>query len=312
MSSPAPYNDAAAKAAAAAASGSATTTGPEDIWGLGKNANGQVFLGTITPPPMPQPGGVAVGPYAPGRGPRPDGGIPAVGAGPYSGSGGPGALPSGLAVALGQAGYGGEPQPKFITAEEAMQQLPRLWAADKAGYTALQQKLYRAGFYGPNPPATWGALDQDTVNAYRTAVLRAVQLAEAKTPVTFEELLAQDGLGPGQAKKPTPGFIAQYSDPQTVAGIAQRAAQTALGRNLDPAQVKAFVAEFHAAEQRWNASSKAAAQTSATGQDAQVTSAPSAEAAADQLVHRGGLGNEAAGNNLADMFGVLQQMVGGG
>ena len=36
-----------------------------------------------------------------------------------------------------------------------------------------------------------------------------------------------------------PGFIAQYSGPQTVAAIAQRAAQQALGRNLSTSEVAA-------------------------------------------------------------------------
>lgn|GEM_PF-7001882 len=262
------------------AAGSSSSAGPADIWGLGDKARASVFLGTVEPP----------------LGGRRD--APAI-------------LRANEVEqpAVPASGYG----PQFKTALEAMQELPKLYATNRAGYIALQQKLFQAGFYGTTTPQAIGigAYNQQTVNAYRDAVLAASQLADAKTPVTFDELLAQKNPAAGGARRVQPGFVAQYSDPQTVAALAQRAAQSVLGRDLPTDKVQQFVKEFHAAEQRWNANQKAAAGTARTGKDAAVTSAPSADAAAAQFVTRGARGTEATGNRLAEYFNVLRGMVGG-
>lgn len=258
--------------------GSSSDAGPADIWGLGKRAKNQIFLGT-TGGRAPRPGQTAPQPGQPMEDP------------------------------------GAAPIPRFTTALEAMQQLPKLYAANRAGYIALQQKLYRGGFYGQtaSPQSIGlGAYNDQTINAYRSAVLKASQFADAATPVTFDELLAQSSGLPPAKKRIQPGFVAQYSDPQVVAALAQRAAQTALGRNLTTVEVQAYVREFHAAEQAWNADQKAAAQTAATGTDVATRQAPSAEAVAEKFVQRGSRGTEASGNRLADYVNVLREMVGGG
>lgn len=265
-----------------AAAGSSSDAGPADIWGLGKNAKSPVFLGTVEAPF----GGARNAPQIARANEVP---MPKVPAG----------------------GYG----PKFTTALEAMQQLPKLYASNRAGYIALQQKLYQAGFYGSTDPKAIGvgAYNAQTVNAYRSAVLAASQLADSKTPVTFDELLGQKNPAAGGGPpKVQPGFIAQYSDPQTVAAIAQQAAQTTLGRNLSTAEVQAYVREFHAAEQRWNANQKAAQTTAATGTDASASTAPSAQASAEQFVQQGTRGTEATGNRLDDYYNSLRNLVGGG
>lgn len=273
----APYNPSAAGA------GSSTDAGPTDIWGLGTKGKSPVFLGTVEAP----------------FGGRKD--APAIF---RANEATPPPPPAG--------GYG----PQFTTALEAMQQLPKLYAANRAGYIALQQKLFDAGFFGTTDARSIGvgAYNAQTVNAYRSAVLAASQLADSKTPVTFDELLAQKNPAAGghRAKQVQPGFVAQYSDPQTVAAIAQQAAQTSLGRNLSTGEVQAYVAEFHKAEQSWNANQKAAATTAQGGHDAATTSAPSAQATADSYMHQGGRGVEATGNKLADYANVLRGLVGGG
>ncbi len=271
MSSPvAPYDP-------TAAAGSSTAGEPVDIWGLGKTAQSPVFTGVVNQPFAGQSAGQQR------------------------------QMLEAEGLQIPRGGYG----PQFVTAEEAMGQLPQLYATNRAGYIALQQKLYAGGFYGQASPQSigLGAYTQTTVAAYRAAVLAAVQSANSKTPITFDELLDQNAARP-QAKTTHPGFVAQYSDPQTVAALAQRAAQTALGRNLDTATVGQFVAEFHRAEQEWNASQKQAALTAASGTDVATTAQPSAEAAAAQFVQKGPMGTEAAGNNLADYVRVLESMVG--
>jgi hypothetical protein len=274
----APIYDPGAAAAAAASSSSAGAT---DIWGLGDKADSRILLGVNQPPlGADRRGGDAV--------------LVANGVQPPAG------------------GYG----PQTKSALEAMQELPKLYATNKAGYIALQQRLYSAGFFGSASPQAIGigSYNQQTVNAYRSAVLAAVQLGDSGTPMTFDELLDQkDPSAAARAKKPIqPGFISEFSDPATVAAIAQQSAQQALGRNLTTEEVKSFVAEFHQQEQRFNNNRKAAAQTAATGADASTEGAPSAQAAADQYVQQGGRGVEATGNRLADFAGILEGMVRGG
>jgi hypothetical protein len=273
---PAPYDP-----NAAAAASSSSSSGPADIWGLGTKADSRIFLGVNQPPLDGRRDAPAI--FRANEVPMPK-------------------PPPG--------GYG----PQTRSALEAMQELPKLYAANRAGYIALQQRLYQSGFYGSASPQAIGvgSYNEQTVAAYRAAVLAAAQLADSGTPVTFDELLDQkDPAAAGRAQKQVqPGFIAQYSDPQTVAAIAQQSAQAALGRNLSTAEVKTFVAEFHQAEQRWNSNQKTAAQTAAGGKDTATTPAPSASAAADQFVQQGGRGTEATGNRLADYAGIIESLVG--
>jgi len=264
-----------------AGAGSSTAGQPLSIWGLTEDqAKAPVFAGTVS---------------------APFGSLPAGQQRQLAGEEG---------LRPPEQGYG----PQFVTATQAMEQLPKLWNADRAGYVALQQKLYAGGFYGQTSPQSVGvgAYNEQTVAAYRRAVLAAVQHAGSQTPVTFDEILDQNAkTGRIGQKPPPPGFVAEYSDPQTVAALAQRAAQTAWGRNMPTAQVAQFVAEYHRAEQAWNAEQKAAAQAAAGGTDVAATARPSAEAAAEQFTHRGAGGTEAAGNSLADYVNVLRSMVGG-
>lgn len=268
--------------AAAAAAGSSSSAGPADVWGLGTKADSRILLGVNEPP----------------LGGRKD--APAI------------LRANEVTMTPPPGGYG----PQTKSALEAMQELPKLYATNRAGYIALQQRLYSAGFYGSASPQNVGigSYNDQTVSAYRAAVLAAAQLADAGQPVTFDELLDQkDPAAAARGQKQIqPGFVAQYSDPQTVAAIAQQAAQTTLGRNLSTDEVKAFVAEFHTAEQKWNSNQKAAGTTAAAGKDTSQTSAPSAPAAADQFVQQGGRGTEAAGNKMADYVNVIRQLVGGG
>jgi hypothetical protein len=275
-------------AAAAAAGSSSSSAGATDIWGLGDKADSRIFLGTYDNPyNKARTGARSPGFEQANQIPRPKN--------PYSG----GELATG---------------PNYATALQAMQELPKLYATNKAGFIALQQRLYRSGFYGSTSPGNigWGVLLPQTINAYRSAVLAATQLAASGTPVTFDELLDQkDPAAAARAQKQVqPGFVSQFSDPQTAAAIAQQAAQTALGRNLTTAEVTSFVTELHTLEQRWNSNQKTAAQSAAGGKDVATTPAPSAQALADKYVQQGHRGTEATGNRLADYAGIIEQLVG--
>lgn len=287
-----PEDAADAATAAAAAAGSSSSSGPADLWGLGTRATSPVFTGLSTASGSGPGAPGSMGPYAPGTEPASAGSAAA-------------------ARAQTEADLHPAGEPRFRSALEMMQQLPRLFASDPAGYRALQQRLFLAGYYGATPPRLWGAYDPDTISAYRSAVVAATQFADAETPVSFDEMLTQGAAGGGPAEAAKRGFIAQYSDPAAVAGIAQRAAQSSLHRNLTAQEVRAFVSEFHSAEKSWNSGQKTAEATSAGGQDATTTQAPSAEAAAEAYVQRGAEGTEAGGERLGSYVQVLQQMVGG-
>jgi hypothetical protein len=270
---------------------STATGGPTDIWGLGDQAKSTLFVGATTP-----------------------------------GALGTGAAGERLARANDQQtsdpnapNYYDRGHNVYKSAEDAMAELPKLYASDRAKYIALQQRLYDAGFYGSASPNSigLGAYTAQTVNAYRAAVMAATQAYASGTPTTFEEILSQQDPAAAARKEAAgrkaivPGFVAQYSDPETVAAIAQRAAQEALGRNLSTAEVTAYVKEFHAAEQKWNANVKSSQQTAGKGHDTAVQTAPSAEATAQEFTHRGPRGVEAGGNKMADYVNVLRGMVGG-
>jgi hypothetical protein len=267
-----------------AAAASVSSAGAADIWGLGTKRNAAVLAGVVE------------GSFGGGRRGRDI------------------ARANDFEIATSGPNAEG---PKFGTAEQAMQSLAQLYSTDKAGYIALQQQLYRAGFYGSASPQSigLGAYTDQTVNAYREAVLKAAQLNAAGQPMTIDEILGQQDAAAvarlNAPKRVEPGFISQYSDPETVAAIAQRAAQEALGRNLSTSEVTSYVKEFHAAEQRWNADRKAAGATAAKGTDVTAPIQPSAQATAETFAERGSRGTEATGNRLADYVNVLRGMVGG-
>jgi hypothetical protein len=301
----APKYDPNAAADAAGAGDSSSSSGPADLWGLGPKAKSPVFTGITTPQWPTGPGaGASPGSPAAAREQTEADQHPGLNGAPTAGS-------AAAARAQTESDLNPAGQPKFRSALEMMQQLPRLFASNPAGYRALQQRLYMAGYYGATPPRMWGAYDPDTISAYRSAVLAATQFADSETPVSFDEMLAQNAASGGPAQAAKRGFIAQYSDPAAVAGIAQRAAQSSLHRNLTAQEVRAFVNEFHAAEKSWNSNQKTAEVTSAGGQDATTTQAPSAEAAAEAYVQRGAEGAEAGGERLGSYVQVLQQLVGG-
>ena len=282
--------------------GSATTGGSADIWGVGDKGSASVLRGVTEPQDT---SGLGTGRMSAANAYANIGGAPSNATRDKAGN-----------ITGINPGYG---VPQYSSVNDMMSELATLYSTDRAAYIALQQKLYKAGFYGSTPAQSIGigVYNDQTINAYRNAVLNAAQLNQAGNPVTFNELLAQENPAVAARDKAAgqkaiqPGYMAQYSDPQTVAAIAQSAAQQTLGRNLSTAEVGQFTKAFHQQEQQWNSNRKAAALTAAKGKDVTVQDQPSAQAAAAQFTEQGSRGTEAQGNRMADYVGVLERMLGG-
>lgn len=218
---PGSYN-AGQAAAAAAGAASSSGSGATDIWGLGARYNDPVFWGVL------------------GTGQSSLGGGPAVA--PTAGS------PAAAQLANNPTGPYSPQSNVYKTATQAMAQLPVLYASDAQGYLGMQQRLYKAGFYGTSAANTiaWGAYDTATIDAYRRAVLAAAQLSASGAPVTFSELLDQNArnVAANLAGAPPQPRTYTLTDPALVAGTAQKAAQDTLGRNLSAEEVQTFVQSY--------------------------------------------------------------------
>lgn len=187
-----------------------------------------------------------------------------------------------------------------------------LFGSDPKAYLAFQQALFAGGFYGAASAKSipWGSDPAGaTYDAWKRVLSAAQQAQAAGIRLTPDEVLArgaQAGTSGPQAKAP---MVIQTTDPALLAGLVQRAAQDALGRNLSKAEVDSFVQSFHNQERAYS-QKRYQAEQNTTGASFELSS-PDASAQAQQFVEQGHPA-EAANNMEADYIGVLQRMLRGG
>lgn len=189
-----------------------------------------------------------------------------------------------------------------------------LYSTDAKAYLAFQQALYAGGFYGSMSTQSipWGSDPTGaTFDAWKRVLIAAQQAQSAGLSITPQQVLErgiQQRKDAGTGAVPKAPLVIQTTDPATLTGLVQRAAQDALGRNLSKEEVGKFIASFHSQEQAFSRK-KYAAEQDTTGKTFEFTS-PDPTAQATEFVE-GGHPTEAGGNKLADYVGVLQQLIGG-
>lgn len=186
-----------------------------------------------------------------------------------------------------------------------------MYGENPKGYLELQRALFAAGYFGSKSSKSiaWGADTASTMEAW-TALLRdTVQQQSLGQNVTWQDMLdrALKSTKAGGTATEKPPLVLDYTDPEQVAGVVQRAAQASLGRNLSGEEIEHFVSEFRAAETTY-AKDRYAASTDVKG-GTHTMSQPSLEGRADAYVQEGH-GTEIAGNNMADYVRAIEQMLG--
>lgn len=195
----------------------------------------------------------------------------------------------------------------------------QLYGTDPQAYLQFQQALFAAGFYGSASASSipWGSDPQGTTyDAWKKVLIASQQAQSAGIDITPDELLtdavkrhqaAQKGIG-----IPKSPLVIQQTDPATLRGIAQQAAQDALGRNLSTDEVNQFVEAYHRQEAAISKQTYQASQDTSGGTHVinNLTDG-SAKAQAEEMVEKAHP-VEAGANRLAQYVGVLQQLLSGG
>jgi hypothetical protein len=183
------------------------------------------------------------------------------------------------------------------------------FAKDPKGYLDLQRRLFAAGFYGSKDPASipWGQDVAGTIDAWRKVLELSLQSAETGNPLTPEEVLRRGAAAGKAGGAPPKSLIIDYTDPEQVAGVVQRAAQASLGRNLSDEEIQHFVSEFRVAETDY-AKARYKGETDTTGGTFEV-SRPDLGDRANDFVEQGHE-TEIGGNRMADYVSALERMLG--
>lgn len=161
----------------------------------------------------------------------------------------------------------GYSQPTYRSAIDLMKYYSALGtspnASDRQQFANMQQQLLAIGAYGTSGavssyrPGVWTDLDAKALLKAFQSYQQVAGKDGAGQPLTFSEYIDQassqsaangqgggaGGAGGGLPSRPT------LTDPDTLRLYAQKAAQAALGRNLTPDQVDAFVNQFHSEQQ---------------------------------------------------------------
>jgi hypothetical protein len=218
-----------------------------------------------------------------------------------------------------QGDFNAAAAPGFRTPAQLVQYPIKLYASNPGEYLQLQQALFAAGFYGSTSATSipWGSDPQGTTyDAWKKVLIAAQQAQQAGYDITPTDLL-NDAVKRHQAAQkgipvPKNPLIIQQTDPAVLRGVAQTAAQAALGRNLSADEVNSFVEEYHKqeaaiAKQNYTAQND---QTGGTHTIENLTEG-SAQAMAEEEIQKNHPA-EAGGQQLAGYIGVLQQMLSGG
>jgi len=172
----------------------------------------------------------------------------------------------------------------YSSAESKQRQMAALAASNPAAFFALQKQLFFSGFYGSKMPR-FGFYTSDDIDAMNNALGSYQALTASGVPVRWQDYLDRGmmmglkngwgsggGFGGGGGRAP---LVISYTDPAELHTALQNAAQAALVRNLNSAELDTFVKAFHGKE--------AAAQRGAYNGNSSVTNPEVTGEAAQQL-----------------------------
>jgi hypothetical protein len=159
--------------------------------------------------------------------------------------------PNSNLVPLGGGKYGSKPG-GFTdqSTDDFMAYFAGLSQSNPKQYAQIQQQLYQAGAYGGSKPS-FGVYTTQDATAMK-AVLTGYMGLKLTTPITLPDYIKQiqsagikNGVLNGAPRAP---LTVQYTDPNTLKGTLQSAAQDYLGRNLSDKELNGFVSKFHGQE----------------------------------------------------------------
>lgn len=151
---------------------------------------------------------------------------------------------------------GRQEDPKNLsTLSKVKGKLYKLYASDKAAFVALQQRLYKGGFYGDlsADEINFGTLNRDTEFAFEVALTRAAAFHDADPEgnnKTYDDVIDDaikdhDALGGIDALlgKKGKGSITQVTDPADLKVLLQNQSKELLGdQRIDDATLSDYVA----------------------------------------------------------------------
>lgn len=165
-----------------------------------------------------------------------------------------------IPVSTGPAYMGGPGRPaaptttklsdSAVSATNYVTQFANSSVSNPQSFAALQAALYTAGFYGTSKPR-FGVYTTDDAAAMKKAIQSYVGVVNPSdpNPLTFSDYLdhasAQSTANGPSTPAPPPLSL---TDPKELEQTLQAAGQNALGRNLSPDELKAFVSSFHGKE----------------------------------------------------------------
>jgi hypothetical protein len=135
-----------------------------------------------------------------------------------------------IGLGAGGASYG---WPEMSTLVDALEDF---WDLSDDALIDIQQRLWRAGFYGSGDQPAYGAMDSRTFEAYRDAVVLA---ARSGRP------LLTDILDPKNEPAVTADPVTNRED---IRVLLERVAPEAIGRKLSGEEMERAVAAWHARE----------------------------------------------------------------
>lgn len=196
-----------------------------------------------------------------------------------------------------------------MTATSIQGALQGFYGMDPQALTDLQQRLYKGGFYatayygGKTPQVPqFGVADEDSFQAFKTAVVRAARSQRPLVDLLDEAVTAAGGNAAQSTRAP---FAPQLTSPTDLRVVGEQVFQQQAGQKPDSGWLDHFVAAFHSAEL---AAQQGAYDTQLTG--GASTSAPNASALAKQMTQQeapGLVGTHA----VADEYGNFQHILKG-
>lgn len=236
-----------------------------------------------------------------------------------SGSGGKGAafnpddppiLVGHLDIGFKGKGFGKIPVVKKGKTKTYSQLIKEFYALPPTELKALQEKLYKAGFYGnmDREDIPFGDYDEMTMEAYKTALTRAANFRYSGVDITLDEMLAKasGSAKAGKAGAEKAKFRPQLDDPADLAAVF-RVASTAVKGRVSESEVAELVEAYRGQQlakqqQAYGLESENAAGT--------LPSMPNARAfVEDELRRRDPMGTQS--HDVAMAYDDFQELLGG-
>lgn len=202
----------------------------------------------------------------------------------------------------------GGKDPNLMTYSSALDIFAKMTPDMRSQY---QQALYEAGIYKPSDSYSPGEFDEQSANAWATAVDRAAKQGISITEVLDagkEKVTAGGGVDSYYRKQKAAGrapLVTKVTNPEDLHLVAQQVATKVMGRNFTDEELAKFTAAYHGTETAAQAGAYGAAASGGT-----VTAEASPEAAATAFA-KSAHPTEFAATGQVKVMDKILQMLGG-